>query len=221
MNAARTLWARSRPVPLDPAHPARRWAARRWLWPDRDPWPDAVRWLLARSTSPPLSGPAPVPGGAILAAFAPVAAWIEGHPPAPSGVQCIHVDGEGQPRKDRGGLAKRSHGNMSGAVCVIGPPLWRAGRVHVAEGIADALAIAARTGESALAVGGTSGLARLAGPLAALSRPVTVWPDGDTTGRLAAERLALELDGRGIAATVANVPDGEDPASMARPCGGA
>ena len=88
----------------------------------------------------------------------------------------------------------------------------------MAEGIADALAVAARVEGTALAVGGTSGLARLAEPLAALSLPVTVWPDGDTPGRLAASRLALALRAFGVPATVADVPDGEDPASLADPC---
>lgn len=219
VNTARRLWSGSGPVPLDPEHPARRWSARRNLWPDRDPWPDAVRWIggsVAGARGAREGGT--TPGGSLVAAFAPVAAWIEGHPPAPSGVQCVHVNGDGQPRADRGGLAKRSHGSMTGAVCVIGPPLWCAGRVHVAEGIADALAVAARVEGAALAVGGTSGLARLAEPLAALSVPVTVWPDGDTPGRLAASRLALALRAFGVPTTVADVPDGDDPASLADPC---
>ena len=228
VNAARRLWERSGPVPPGPEHPARRWSARRNLWPVADPWPVAVRWLESEKMELVTNPPAPrkpgdsavpsMPGGSLVAAFASLAAWIEAHPPAhPSGVQLVHVDALGRPRKDRGGLAKRSHGSMTGAVCVTGPPLWRAGRVHVAEGIADALAIAARTDGAAIAAGGTAGFARLAEPLAALSRPVTVWPDGDTPGRLAASRLALALRGHGVPAHVAPVPDGEDPASLAGP----
>ena len=205
MNTARKLWGRSRPVPASPEHPARRWAVRRHLWPPGEPWPDSVRWLAQAG------------GGSLVACFAPVAGWAapDGGVPAPSGVHLVHVDPEGRPRKDRGGLGKRSRGSMTGAACVIGGPLDGAGRVHVAEGIADALAIAARCGGSALAAGGTSGFEPLARPLARLHVPVTVWPDGDTPGRLAASRLALALEARGIAATVARVPDGEDPASLA------
>ena len=205
VNAARRLWRRSGPVPTDPAHPARRWAARRHLWRPGDPWPDAVRWI---------EGPG---GGSLVAAFAPVAAWIEAHPPAsPPGVQLVHVDADGRPRKDRGGLSKRSRGSMTGAVCVIGP-LWRSGPLHVAEGIADALAVAAREDGAVIAAGGTATLARIAGAVAALSRLVTLWPDGDGPGRLAARRLALALRDRGAVVALAAVPDGEDPASMARP----
>ena len=207
VNAARRLWERSRPVPDDPEHPARRWSARRNLWPPGDPWPESVRWTEG-----------PDGGGSLVAAFAPVADWTLAHPPPhPSGVQLVHVDPVGLPRNDRGGLAKRSHGAMTGAVCVAGPPLWRAGRVHVAEGIADALAIAARVAAPALATGGTSGLARLAEPLAALCVPVTVWPDGDRAGCAAGRKLCHGLEARGIAASVADVPDGEDPASLAGP----
>lgn len=209
---ARALWARSEAIPTDPAHPARRWAKRRNLWPDRAPWPDAIRW----------HGPtfgAIRAGGSLVCAFAPLPDWLAAdRVPAPSGVQCVHVDPEGRPRKDRGGLGKRSHGSMGGAVCVVSLADGAIpGRLHVVEGVADALAVAARTGETALAAGGTAGFGRLADPLAALSVPVTVWPDGDTPGRLAASRLALALEGRGVPAHLAPIPDGEDPASMAAP----
>ena len=52
---------------------------------------------------------------------------------------------------------------------MIGAPLWRAECVHVAEGLADALAVAAREDGAALAVGGASGFGRLAPDLAALA----------------------------------------------------
>ena len=68
-DRAALLWADSRAVTLDPAHPARLWAARRHLWRPGDPWPDAVRWLLWRDG-----------GGSMVAAFAPVADWTEAPP---------------------------------------------------------------------------------------------------------------------------------------------
>lgn len=201
-SLAARLWARSVAIPADPAHPARRWAARRDLWPAYRPFPDAVRWLPPWRVRP----------GAVIAAFAPL-----GPGPAPSGVQCVHIGPDGSPATDRDGLGKRSHGSMRGAVCLIGDPLPQAGRVHVAEGLADALAIAARCDGAALAAGGTSGFPRLADPLAALSLPVTVWPDGDPEGREAARKLAEALRARGLPVHVAPVPDSEDPASMAGP----
>ena len=222
---AAALWRDSIPVPLDTRHPAQRWAARRRLWPPGEPWPAAVRWLPSCTTIPTVSGGVEAGGGAIgtgggslVAAFAPLADWTEAHPPAhPSGVQLVHVGADGRPRKDGGGLAKRSHGAMTGAVCVTGAPLWRGEALHVAEGIADALAIAARASGSAIATGGTSGLASLADALAATGAPVTLWPDGDPAGRLAAEALARRLRARAVAVAVARIPDGEDPASLAAP----
>ena len=165
------LWRQSVPIGAAPEHPARRWAARRNLWRPGEPFPPALRWLPAWNDRP----------GSIVALFAPLGAWIEAAPehPAPSGVQLVHVDADGSPTTDRGGLGKRSHGRLSGAIVALGEPLGAAGRVHVAEGIADALAIAGREPGAVLAAGGTSGLARLADPLARLALPVTVWPDGD------------------------------------------
>ena len=198
VNTARRLWGRSGPVPMDPAHPARRWAARRNLWPPDRTWPDAVRWIERD-------------GGSLVAVFAPLGDWTE-HPPAsPSGVQLVHVDGEGQPRKDRGGLAKRSHGSMTGAVCVIGE-LAGSGTLHVVEGIADALAVAAREDGPAVATGGAGGFKRLAPDLAALSRPVLIHADGDPAGIVAARRLLADLTRRGIAGAVRTYPPGCDPA---------
>ena len=198
----------SRPVPLDTAHPARLWAARRHLWRPGDPWPEALRWL------PWTDG-----GGSLVAAFAPVADWRTAHPPTPPAVQLVHVGPDGAPRKDRGGLGKRSHGTMSAGVAVIGAPLWQAGCVHVAEGLADALAVAAREDGAALAVGGTGGFTALAPELAALAVPVVVWPDRDDSGagRIAAGGLVLDLRARGAAACMADVPPGHDPASLAGP----
>ena len=204
-DRAAALWAESLPVPLDPAHPARLWAARRHLWRPLDPWPDALRWLEDG-------------GGSLVAAFAPVPDWIEAHPPAsPPGVQLVHVAADGSPRTDAGGLGKRSHGCMSGAVAVIGCPLDTAPAVHVAEGIADALAIAARASGTALAVGGTSGFSKLAPALAALAVPVIAWPDGDAPGRNAAAGLVAKLRDRGAVARLATVPEGTDPAAMGGP----
>ena len=102
---------------------------------------------------------------------------------------------------------------------MIGAPLWRAGCVHVAEGVADALAVAAREDGAALAVGGTAGFERLAPDLAALAVPVVAWPDRDDSGagRIAAGRLVADLRRRGAVARAATVPDGKDPAAMAGP----
>ena len=196
------LWRQSVPIEAAPEHPARRWAARRNLWRSLEPWPPAIRWIPRRAG-----------GGSLVACFAPVADWTEGHPPgAPSGVQLVHVAPDGSPRKDRDGLGKRSHGTMRGAVAVIGAPLWRAGCVHVAEGLADALAIAAREDAPALATGGTSTLSRLAPSLAALAVPVVVHADGDPAGIVAGRKLHAALAGLGAVSAIVQYPPGCDPA---------
>ena len=79
-----------------------------------------------------------------------------------TGVQLIHVDADGLPALDKpgpDGLPKRSFGQMAGAVCVLG--LQGHGGVNVAEGLADALALAARLPWRAVCMGGTAGFHRL------------------------------------------------------------
>lgn len=257
MNTARRLWERSGPVPLDPKHPARRWSARRNLWPPDRPWPDAVRWLNGSAAAPSvcglgdqptalaLAGNRAVPsarGGSLVAAFAPLADWLSpkdgtagtsgnpdtvgvvtlhrvGGPRGVSGVQLLHVDADGRPRldrpKSRGGRAKRSRGSMAGAVCVIGKPAG-SGTLHVVEGIADALAVAAREDGAAVATGGAGGFKRLAPDLAARARPVLIHADGDPAGIVAARRLLAALTRRGIAGAVRTHPPGCDPAQPTR-----
>ena len=79
-DRAAQLWADSRAVTLDPAHPARLWAARRHLWRPGDPWPEALRWIQWSDG-----------GGSLVAAFAPVPDWRTAHPPTPPAVQLVHV----------------------------------------------------------------------------------------------------------------------------------
>ena len=95
---------------------------------------------------------------------------------------------------------------------MIGDPLWRAGCVHVAEGVADALAVAAREDGAALAVGGTAGFERLAPDLAALAVPVAIHTDGDPAGIVSARKLLAALAGRGAVAGIIQYPPGCDPA---------
>ena len=127
----RRLWSLASTIPADPDHPARRWLANRHLWrPDLD-LPPSVRWLRDHV------GP---PVGAVVAAFAPPGAGRV------SAVQLVHVDAEGLPVVDRDGpdgLTKRTYGSPTGAVCVMGV-VDAAPGVNVVEGLADALALAAR-----------------------------------------------------------------------------
>lgn len=200
---ARQIWAGAQPVSAKQDSPPRRWAALRNLWRPGDPFPWSLRWRAWRDG-----------GGSLVACFAPLGDW-QGGSPEPSGVQLIHVAPDGRPRRDRGGLGKRSHGAMSGSVVLMGDPLSHAGRIHVVEGVADALAVAAREDGAVLAAGGTSGFARLSPDIARVRVPVVIWPDGDLAGRRAARQLAQALLQRRVVASLAKVPDGLDPAEMA------
>ena len=203
---ARRMWADARTVSANPDSPARRWAALRKLWRPGDPFPPSLRWLAWRDG-----------GGSLVACFAPLGDWLDTNP-EPSGVQLIHIAPNGQPRRDRGGLGKRSHGTMGGSVVLMGDSLSDAGRIHVAEGVADALAVAAREEGAVIAAGGTSGFARLSRDLSRLGLPVVIWPDGDEAGKKAACDLECALRERGAIADTARIPGGHDPASMAGSC---
>lgn len=200
---ARRMWEDARPVSTDSDAPARRWTALRNLWRPGDHFPASLRWLAWRDG-----------GGSLVACFATLVDWQSGNP-EPTGVQLIHIAPDGQPRRDRGGLGKRSHGTMGGSVVLMGDPLSEAGRIHVVEGVADALAVAAREDGAVIAAGGTSGFARLPQDVSRLGVPVVIWADGDLGGRRAAQRLAHALRERCVVASLAKVPDGLDPAEMA------
>ena len=165
---AREKWASSAPIPTDSKHPARRWLAARHLWRPDLQLPPSVRWLQAE-------GPPSV--GGLLAAFAPPG-QLE-----PSGVQLVSVDVDGRPAPDidgPDGLAMRSIGAMRGAVCVLGMPAADRG-VNVAEGLDDALALAARLpwpAVSAWAAGVVRSISTLPAGGASLSAG-DVWPTLD------------------------------------------
>ena len=124
-RVAKGYWLRSTAIP---PHRSTRSAAgwpRRHLWRPQLELPPPVRWLPAHR------GPA---AGAVVAAFGPPGKGQL------SGVQLVHVDAAGLLALDRpgpDGLDKRSHGSLSGAVCVLGLPAGAPG-IHVAEGLADA-----------------------------------------------------------------------------------
>ena len=160
---------------------ARRWLAARHLWRPDLQLPPSVRWLQAE-------GPPSV--GGLLAAFAPPG-QLE-----PSGVQLVSVDVDGRPAPDidgPDGLAMCSIGAMRGAVCVLGMPAADHG-VNVAEGLDDALALAARLPWPAVSAGGRGGFfdVDLARWLPSLSA-VDVWPTLDEAGIEAARTLTRRV----------------------------
>ena len=158
IRRARSWWEASQPVPTSPEHPARRWLANRKLWRPELPLPAAVRWAPAAGQH--------TGAGSIVALAAQPVAWAAAWPELPNvaAVQLVHVDAQGQPALDRptqdGGLAKRTIGQAQGAAVVLGNPQLpeASAPVHVAEGLADALALASRHEGTAIAALGTSGM---------------------------------------------------------------
>ena len=150
------LWRRSVPIPKSSEHPARQWLANRHLWRPELPLPAPVRWIGAEHLRREFQG-----AGAIIAMAAPPSAWLTSWPSLPelSSVHLVYVAGDGRPAMDRG-LTKRTYAAVQDAVVVLGCPLLEqtTAPVEVAEGLADALALAARSPAPAVATLGTSGM---------------------------------------------------------------
>ena len=199
-------------IPADQAHPVRRWAALRDLWQPSTPFPPGMAWLPANA---PWFHGRHEGAGAILFKLAPLAAWYAASPkaPAPTAVQLVNIDAEGKPALDRPeadrGLSKRTYGNASGHVFLIG-----AGDVlHVCEGLADGLRIRRYEGGVVAIACGTSGILQCpAWTGFERYHRVCLWPDGDEGGREAAQHAGQELANREISVFIMNLPDGVDPA---------
>ena len=217
------LWRKSEPIPVGDNHPARKWAGRRHLWRAQIPMPPGLRWIpsAALAKSEDHQGT-----GALIAAYGPLASWIERWPRAaiPAGVELIHVDQDGRPCLDRaqseGGVSKRAYGRLIGAVFVAGRP-DRPDRLRVCEGIADCLALAARAPATVIATRGAGGMRdpALAGWLASSGQSVEVWTDNDPDGMAAAETLqaAIVAAGGPIEQIAIHAARGDDPADTAGP----
>ena len=179
---AARLWGTSEVVGLDGRHPVRRWMEARKLWRPEVPVPAALRWLSGGDAG----------GGRILALAAPPQRWIAAWPGVPQleALQRVPVDSVGN-----GAGPKKSLGPMSGSVLVFGPPAGSPEAcLAVCEGIADGLAVAARSTATVVVVFGTSamvGASRngLGEYLASFGGGVEVWADrdlpsdGGSTGR--------------------------------------
>lgn len=173
---AQRMWRSSEAIPTDPRHPARKWLNRRSLWRPEFPAPDALRWLPLQPR------PGSEAAGMILAPAAPPEEWGKAwpHPPVPEGVQRIPVTATGEPA---GG--KLSRGSITGNIFMLGrpEPSDPEAVISVAEGAADALAVASRQKGPAVCTLGTGGMNAagrngLAGWLAT-APAVRIWADRD------------------------------------------
>ena len=220
------LWQNCLPIPKDPEHPARQWLAARHLWRPEIPLPSAAHWIGAEHLHRDFDG-----AGAIIAMAATPAAWIEAWPNLPelSCLQIVFIAADGSPAEGRG-LTKRTYAGTQDAVVVLGCPLLEMNTepVEVAEGVADALALAARSPAPAVATLGTSGMGsrNLAEWLA--SAPETrVWADRDEAKdgrappgqRHGRQLVRLVNDAGGTAEAVHAPAPHKDPAAAASALG--
>ena len=210
------IWADTEAIPHDTDHPARRWFAHRNLWRPEVNAPGPLRWLPASRTSPgPHTG-----AGSLVALLAKPTAWAEAWPrlPNPQAVEIIAVDQDGNPALDRprqgGGLGKRTLGEKAAAILVLGNPLLASidAPVRVAEGVADALALAARFTGPAVASMGDAGMNAdgFAQWLANATEGVIIHADNDAAGQRAASRLCGGIRIRGGTARAVLPPEGKD-----------
>ena len=147
-------------------------------------------------------------------------AWAEAWPflPTPQAVEIIAIDSDGQPALDRpasaDGLGKRTLGAKVGAVLILGNPLVADAElpVRVAEGVADALALAARFAGPAIASMGDAGMTAKGFPqwLATATDGVVIHADNDAAGRAAASRLCGAVRIHGGTARAVLPPQGKD-----------
>jgi hypothetical protein len=200
---ARSIWASGTAIPREEAHPARRWFDNRHLWRPELPTPPMLRWRAADSRH--------TGAGSIVVLLAAPTAWTNRWPslPEPTAVQMIAIDDGGNAALDKpaemGGLGKRTIGNATGAVVIIGNPMLSESTnpVRVAEGVADAFAIAARYDTPVVAVTGTSGMRNpeLAAWLATAPSGTIIHADSDSShkGRAPAGTTAAGFLRRAIA----------------------
>ena len=223
-SIARRTWERdSYPIPPDPDHPARRWLNARHLWRPDFPLPGSLLWLPAEAH---YQGRGKHTGaGSLVALAAPPAAWTTAWPnlPVPHAVQLIAVDAQGSPALDRpadaGGLGKRSLGSTTGMVVVFGcPDLAEALEpVRVAEGVADALALASRYSGPAVATLGTSSMSddKLPRWLAGAAAGTMIHVDADAGGEDAARQLRRRIQAAGGTVRAVLPAEGKDAAEAA------
>ena len=210
------IWAETQAIPYDADHPARRWFANRNLWRPEVEAPAPLRWLPASRTRPgPHTG-----AGSLVTLLSNPSAWADAWPrlPTPEAVEIIAVDWEGNPALDRphqeGGLGKRTLGAKAGAVLILGDPLLTniAASVRVAEGVADALALAARFTGPAVASMGDAGMTAdgFSEWLASAAEGMVIHADNDEPGQAAASRLCGAVRIHGGTARAVLPPQGKD-----------
>ena len=164
--------------------------------------------------------------GSIVALAAEPMDWTISWPelPAPRGVQLTGVASDGAPADleiKSSWVGKQSRGVLTDCVVVFGNPLWNeaTSAVRIAEGVADALALASRYDGPALATFGTSPMrsGNLAVWLANAPAGAIIHCDDDPGGQRAAADLRRAVrEAGGYCTAVLPAADGaKDPAAVA------
>ena len=202
------------------------WLAARQLWRPELPLPGSVRWIGAEHFRREFQG-----AGAIIAMASPPDAWLTSWPGLPdlSSAHLVYVAGDGSPAVDRG-LTKRTYAAVQDAVVVLECPLLEQtmAPVDVAEGLADALALASRSPAPAVATLGTSGMSSaIIAQWLATSPDTRVWADRDEAregrappGQRYGRGLVRLVNDAGGNATALHTPSPhKDPADVAASIG--
>ena len=216
-----SIWAETTAIPTAAEHPARRWFASRNLWRPEVDAPGPLRWLPA-----PRTRPGPHTGArSLVALLTTPQQWADAwpRPPEPQAVEIIAVDTEGSPALDRpesaGGLGKRTLGAKVAAVLCLGNPHIAAAEspVRVVEGVADALALAARFPGPVIATMGDAGMTAdgFGKWLTTAAGGVVIHADNDAAGRDAASRLRRAILASGGMARAVLPPQGKDAGDVA------
>ena len=225
-NRQTVSWIRCQALLIADAadHPVRAWMRRRNLWRAELPLPPSLRWIPADA---PVFRGTHSGAGAIAFPLAPIGVWRTSYPdtPPPTAVQlvCINDDGEradyenSQNRR----VDKPKFGNARRAVWTVGD--IRGDSVTVCEGAADALALAARYPEPAIATLTTPRPALAWKAELSVFDFVTLWPDMDAEDELgrspgfdSVKALAVACKQDGLTTEVVGVDIGKDAADAAR-----
>ena len=220
------LWGSSISIPRSSDHPARKWLAIRHLWRPEFPLPGPVRWISALHLHREFKG-----AGAVVAMAAQPTGWTRAWPNLPelSCIQLVFVAQDGNPAMDRG-LNKRTYASTQGAIIVLGCPHLRdaPAPVDIAEGLADALALASRSPAPAVATLGTAGMSSsTTADWLATSLATRVWADRDESragrappGQRHGRELVRLVNDAGGNATALHAPTPhKDPAAAAAAIG--
>lgn len=219
-------WIRGqiRPVADATDHPIRAWMRQRNLWRHELPIPPSLRWIPADA---PVFRRTHSGAGAIALPLASIESWRASYPktPPPSAVQlvCINADGDRADYENSQGnrVDKPKFGNARFAVWSIGD--IRGNSVTVCEGVADALALAARDPDPVIATLTTPRPALAWRDALSVFITVTLWPDmdeldekGRRPGIDAVIALAQARKLKGQDVDVMGVDIGKDAADAAR-----